>query len=162
MSTSKLQFCPNCDYYLYLNGHGLTLTRICRNCGFEKKNDDGLVMETDLREKSSEGYKVIVNEFTQSDPTLPHIHNIKCPNADCKSNREFAGTVVGTVEAAGAGAAGAGAAGAAAGADATRIIKANESKLPVINSDIIYLKYDPENMKYVYICNDCNTSWKSK
>jgi DNA gyrase/topoisomerase IV subunit B len=43
-------------------------------------------METDLREKSSEGYKVIMNEFTRYDPTLPHIHNIKCPNGECPSN----------------------------------------------------------------------------
>jgi DNA-directed RNA polymerase subunit M/transcription elongation factor TFIIS len=33
---------------------------------------------------------------------------------------------------------------------------ATESK-----SDIIYLRYDDENMKYLYICADCDFSWKT-
>jgi len=28
-------------------------------------------------------------------------------------------------------------------------------------SDIIYLRYDDENMKYLYICADCDFSWKT-
>jgi hypothetical protein len=27
---------------------------------------------------------------------------------------------------------------------------------------IIFIKYDPENLKYVYVCDYCNTSWKNK
>lgn len=156
--TSKLQFCPNCDYYLYLDGKKNELLRICRNCGYRKTNDNGLVMETDLQEKSSEGYKVILNEFTRFDPTLPHLHNIKCPNNECKSNEEI----------------GRGAGGAGAGAIESKNDTGNETEgekkteTPVLNtslnnikSDIIYLKYDNENMKYVYICNYCQTTWKS-
>jgi DNA-directed RNA polymerase subunit M/transcription elongation factor TFIIS len=151
--SSKLQFCPNCDNYLYLDGKCLkksNLLRTCRTCGYEKEDTEGLVMETDLREKSSEGYKVIMNEFTRYDPTLPHIHNIKCPNGECPSNTG-GGSVAGAGGASGAGGAGAG--GAGAGGTETK---------PVINSDIIYLKFDPENMKYAYICNNCGVTWKSK
>ena len=31
-----------------------------------------------------------------------------------------------------------------------------------INSDIIYIKYNHENLKYLYICTKCKTSWKNK
>jgi DNA-directed RNA polymerase subunit M/transcription elongation factor TFIIS len=29
------------------------------------------------------------------------------------------------------------------------------------SSDIIYLRYDDENMKYLYICSNCNFTWKT-
>ena len=29
------------------------------------------------------------------------------------------------------------------------------------NSSIIYLRYDDDNMKYLYICENCNTTWKT-
>ena len=28
------------------------------------------------------------------------------------------------------------------------------------NKEILYLKYDPTNMKYLYLCAVCGTSWK--
>ena len=31
-----------------------------------------------------------------------------------------------------------------------------------MNSDIIYIKYNHENLKYLYICTKCKTSWKNK
>ena len=30
-----------------------------------------------------------------------------------------------------------------------------------IQSEIIYLRYDDENMKYIYLCTSCNNSWKN-
>jgi hypothetical protein len=80
----------------------------------------GLILEIDLKEKTSEGYKILMNEFTKEDPTLPHVHTIKCPNSDCTSN---------TSE---------------------------------VEKDVIYLKYDVINMKFIYICNLCDTQWRSK
>ena len=29
------------------------------------------------------------------------------------------------------------------------------------NADIIYLRYDDENMKYLYICTNCDFTWKT-
>ncbi len=28
--------------------------------------------------------------------------------------------------------------------------------------DVIYIKYDPTNLKYLYICNVCNLEWRSR
>jgi len=36
----------------------------------------------------------------------------------------------------------------------------DESKSQVKN-DVIYLRYDDTNLKYVYICSNCNVVWKS-
>ena len=77
-------------------------------------------MEIDLKEKTSESYKILLNEFTKGDPTLPHVNTIKCPNTECESN-------AGTKEA-----------------------------------DVIYIKYDAVNMKFMYICNVCDAQWRSR
>jgi DNA-directed RNA polymerase subunit M/transcription elongation factor TFIIS len=121
-------FCPTCRYYLYLHQDEEEeekkkediLRRVCRNCGYqEKEQKGGLILEIDLKEKTSEGYKILLNEFTKEDPTLPHVNTIKCPNEECKSNQ---------------------------GAE----------------KDVIYIKYDAVNLKFLYICNVCDTKWRSK
>jgi DNA-directed RNA polymerase subunit M/transcription elongation factor TFIIS len=89
-----MKFCPTCRYYLYMKTDGGNdeargkLTLMCHNCGYKEDNTKGgLVMETDLEEKTAEGYKIMLNEFTRLDPTLPHTNMIKCPNPDCGSNK---------------------------------------------------------------------------
>lgn len=115
-------FCPTCRYYLYLKEDKTdNLRRICRNCGYQKEEEKGgLVLEIDLKEKTSEGYKILLNEFTKQDPTLPHVNSIKCPNDGCETNTSGK------------------------------------------ERDVIYIKYDAVNLKFLYICNVCDTKWKSK
>jgi hypothetical protein len=94
----------------------------CHNCGYNEINTTGgLIMETDLQEKTAEGYKILLNEFTRSDNTLPHTTTIKCPNAACGSNNGQP-------------------------------------------RDVIYMKYDAINLKFLYLCNvkDCGHQWRSK
>jgi len=115
-------FCPTCRYYLYLDQADKTLRRICRNCGYQTEDKKGgLILEIDLKEKTSEGYKILMNEFTKKDPTLPHVDTIKCPNESCVSNTN------------------------------------QDTK-----KDVIYLKYDAVNLKFLYICNHCDAQWRSK
>jgi len=117
-------FCKVCRYYLYLEEFSdekeeVKLRRVCRNCGYQDLMNGGLILEIDLKEKTSEGYKILMNEFTKEDPTLPHVNTIRCPNDACESNGDK-------------------------------------------EKDVIYLKYDAVNMKYLYICNVCDTKWRSK
>lgn len=90
-SGSNLKFCPVCDNYLYteVDAEDQDLTRLCRKCGHkEKDTKGGLVTEMMVQQRSSEGYKILLNEFTRKDPRLPHIRkNISCPNAVCDSNK---------------------------------------------------------------------------
>ena len=118
-----MRFCPKCDYYLYLDTMGGVLKRICKLCSYsENDTEGGCVMETVVQERSSEGYKILVNEFTSEDPTLPHVNTLPCPNTACPTNS--AGT-----------------------------------KPP---RDVIIIKFDAQNMKFLYICNVCNQLWKSR
>ncbi len=88
---SSLKFCPVCDNYLYMevSAESKGLTRLCRKCGHkEEDTKGGLVMEMMIQQQSSEGYKILLNEFTRKDPRLPHIRkNISCPNVTCDSNK---------------------------------------------------------------------------
>jgi DNA-directed RNA polymerase subunit M/transcription elongation factor TFIIS len=82
-----MKWCPKCDNYLYHDIKTGDLVRLCRKCNYSEKDEQGgLVVETRIQDKASEGYKIIVNEFTTQDPTLPQVQNIKCPNHACPSN----------------------------------------------------------------------------
>ncbi len=77
-------------------------------------------METIVQERSSEGYKVLLNEFTRQDPTLPHVTTLPCPNKACETHT------------------------------------ANKQR------DVIIIKYDAQNLKFLYICNVCGDQWRSR
>ncbi len=117
-----MKFCPICRNYLDHKIQDKTLNRECRSCGYtEEDKEGGLVMETIIQERASESYKILLNEFTRLDPTLPHTKEIKCPNSNCPSNKGQEG-------------------------------------------DVILIKYDKENLKFIYICNkdDCGKTWRSR
>ena len=63
------------------------LSRLCVNCGYtEVETKGGLISETMVQQKSSEAFKIMINEFTRQDNTLPHIKMIPCPKPSCPSN----------------------------------------------------------------------------
>lgn len=115
-----MKFCPVCRYYMPLKQNEDKLMNICTICGHKEENNGGLVMSENLQEKSSEGYKLLDNEFLLLDPTLPHVDTLKCPNGECPANK---------------------------GAK---------------KSDVIYIKYDAEKLKFLYVCTNCETRWRSK
>lgn len=148
-----MRFCPKCDYFLFLNDAGAAgaaaaggkkkstekkeisqVEMLCKNCGFRealvpKSAEEALILETNFRSGSSSGGAasgITVNEYTLQDPTLPHVHTIRCPNSECESN-------------------------AAAAASA-----AAES---AVARDVIYIKTDPTQLKFQYVCTVCKTQW---
>ena len=36
------------------------------------------------------------------------------------------------------------------------------TKCERVDREIIFIKYDPDNLKYLYLCSACTTSWKSQ
>ena len=143
-----MNFCDKCEnlYYIKLSDDDdNNLTYYCRKCG---NVDDGDVTSLNSicvsksQKKDSDGsYKHIINKYTKFDPTLPRIYNIKCVNEHCISN---------------------------APKKEKKIMKdeESESKEDVLKPstdehEIIYLRYDDKNMKFVYICTSCDTVWKS-
>jgi DNA-directed RNA polymerase subunit M/transcription elongation factor TFIIS len=140
-----MNFCPKCENYLYLeqgsemkdvNVGGNTvkkeefwLNRRCKTCGYvEKDLKGGLVNETVVQERASEGYKILLNEFTRQDPTLPRVKTLPCPNTtgDPATGKAICPTYKGTPR------------------------------------DVIIIKYDAQNMKFLYICDVCGEQWRSR
>jgi DNA-directed RNA polymerase subunit M/transcription elongation factor TFIIS len=119
---STLRFCPVCRGYLFLSSSPSSLIRQCRKCGFsEEDKKGGLVMEMRIQERSSQAYKILINEYTRQDPTLAHIRGpIKCPSAACETNT--------------------------AGKE----------------RDVIPIRWDEKQLKYLYICNVCGIQWRSR
>jgi DNA-directed RNA polymerase subunit M/transcription elongation factor TFIIS len=39
--------------------------------------------------------------------------------------------------------------------------ESNKEGADKVESEIIYLRYDDKNMKYIYVCAICNTNWKN-
>ena len=118
---SRLKFCPECDNAMFDKVNENTHILECHSCGFaENQIKGGLVSEIYLKARGSEAYKIMLNEFTRQDPTLPHLKTMKCPNEACNSNTGG------------------------------------------VDKDVIYLKYDSENLKFLYICNVCDTHWRSR
>ena len=115
-----MNFCKKCDnmYYMKIDTTGSNdLKYYCRNCGHE---DADLKIENLLVSsyEKKKNVNISINPYIKFDPTLPHLHTIKCPNSDCKTNK------------------------------------------PDQISDVIYFRYDHTNMKYIYLCAECDFSWK--
>ena len=162
-----MHFCTECGnmYYIRLtdtNG----IVYYCRNCGHEDDTitiDNVVVSHTSLKSGKNQ-YAHVVNKYTKLDPTLPRISTILCPNTECPCNRNHNPTqyadraaIVGTTEedsvvGAGAGAAATSATTGAAGAAAD----------DAVPREVIYLRYDDINMKYIYLCAVCNTIWNTE
>ena len=169
---------------------GNTLIYYCRNCGHEDttlSSESVCVSETQLR-RSEQKYTHMVNEYTKFDPTLPRINTIKCPNQECSSNTMQVGG--GKKGATGATAATAKEKKSLKIKSKTLNSKETleeqadeeqadeeqeeqdqaeqeqaEQKHAIATGEnereVIYIRYDDINMKYVYLCVHCDTTWKT-
>jgi DNA-directed RNA polymerase subunit M/transcription elongation factor TFIIS len=158
-----MHFCSNCGnmYYIRLtdtNG----IVYYCRNCGHEDDTitiDDVVVSHTSLSSTGKNQYAHVVNKYTKLDPTLPRISTILCPNMECPCNRNHNPTqyadraaIVGT---------------SAAEEEATTTTTTTTTTTmnavdDAVPREVIYLRYDDINMKYIYLCAVCNTIWNTE
>lgn len=138
-----MHFCSVCAnmYYISITPEN-ELQYYCRNCGHV---DDTIASENICVSKlnvkhttTPQTFSQVVNKYTKLDPTLPRINTIRCPNDECSSNRKSES---------GSGAGG----GGEAGDDK------KEKK-----SEVIYLRYDDTNLKYVYLCAKCDKVWNTE
>lgn len=152
-----MHFCTECGnmYYIRLtdtNG----IIYYCRNCGHEDDTItiDNVVVSNASFKTGTNQYAHVVNKYTKLDPTLPRISTILCPNMECPCNRnhnptQYAdrATILGNAadEEPVAGA-------AAVGASAD----------DAVPREVIYMRYDDVNMKYIYLCAVCNTIWNTE
>ena len=141
-----MKFCSECQnmYYIKINGEDAnTLVYYCRFCGHEdnEPTDDGVVVLRTEYKKTEQQFSHMINRYIKHDPTLPRITNVKCPNEGCKSNGSTDKSHGPTDKSSSA----------SGGHDSP---KGHEPS-------VIYLRYDDANMKYLYICEHCDTTWKT-
>ena len=181
-----MRFCSECHnmYYLKIRDDNDEVTDsliyYCRNCGHEDTTASGesiCVSDTQLS-RSEQKYTHMVNQYTKYDPTLPRINTIKCPNQECSSNMSgksggATGTTVVVKKKTAATKKTAAktvaiekaiaeeealeeqSASAATTAEQNEVIPGNSQR------EVIYIRYDDINMKYVYLCVHCDTTWKT-
>ena len=137
-----MHFCSVCGnmYYISITAEN-ELQYYCRNCGHVDEtiaSENICVSKVNVKHTTTpQTFSQVVNKYTKLDPTLPRINTIRCPNDECPSNRKSGG-------------AGAGGGGA----------EAEDKKEK--KSEVIYLRYDDTNLKYVYLCAKCDKVWNTE
>ena len=90
-----MRFCPICSNYLFLQNVKTesVLEHLCRHCGYKetvapKTAKDALILETTFSNSEKSQAISYLNEYTITDPTLPHLKTISCPNNSCQSQSD--------------------------------------------------------------------------
>ena len=136
---STMHFCSVCSnmYYISITPEN-ELQYYCRNCGNIDNTvaaDNICVSRVNVKHTTTKhSFSQVVNKYTKFDPTLPRIHTIRCPNDECPSNQ----------------------AKPASAAEGVSEQKNNP------NNEIIYVRYDDTNLKYVYLCAKCDKVWNTE
>ena len=125
-----MNFCNVCEnmYYMRINEDSKEqLQFYCRRCGNvdEILNKNSLCLSEYSEDNNNDSIIQSVNKYTKFDPTLPHIHNIQCPNNECISN------------------------------------KGEDDDIKKRKNEVVYIRYNNTDMKYVYLCCKCDHVWKS-
>jgi hypothetical protein len=166
-----MHFCPRCDnmYYIRIEpgadesaSDATTLFHYCRNCGSKEQIKEAVCVSKVQLKHGTQSYGNIINRYTKLDPTLPRINHIKCPNSECASNPFVPlssgaialkpGVAIRQAEEEEEYADVAGVAAPAAQAIVSR---------KLVPREVIYIRYDEVNMRYVYLCAVCDTLWNT-
>lgn len=143
-----MKFCTKCDnmYYISISEKDSNvLSYYCRSCGHvdDTLTEEGVcILDTQLK-KGKQKFNHIINEYTKMDPTLPRIYNIPCPNTLCLTHGSKTSA----------------SASASSSVEASSLDKVNPDEAK--QSEVIYMRYDDTNLKYIYICTTCDTVWKT-
>lgn len=149
-----MHFCMSCGnmYYIRLTETN-AIVYYCRNCGHEDDAiaiDNVVVSQTSIQQTGTNRANV-VNKYTKLDPTLPRISTILCPNSECPCNRnhnpmQYAdrATIVGSEQ-----------------EESGQAGQSSEAT-DAVPREVIYLRYDDIQLKYIYLCAVCNTIWNTE
>lgn len=138
-----MHFCSVCAnmYYISITPEN-ELQYYCRNCGNIDNSiaaDNICVSKVNVKHTTTpQSFSQVVNKYTKFDPTLPRINTVRCPNDECSSNRRGSGS-------------------GGSGTDASAAGDANKNA-----NEVIYVRYDDTNLKYVYLCAKCDKVWNTE
>ena len=180
--------CDNMLYiHSITENHGLIYC--CKNCDFKKTDDNPKrCIYENVYSQNNSVYDITHNKYTRYDPTLPRVNTIKCINAACLSNKPSVAAmehalIVSDLSVENIDQCRAKIVEIDSGAvivdfadiSETIVVKSDEymqmreqlllagfkvEYRKIIESCIIFIKYNPEQLNFVYICEYCNSSWK--
>ena len=139
-----MHFCSTCGnmYYLRLkkeeDSEETILIYYCRNCGNEDvqlMQEENNICVSKSNIKKVKNYNNMINKYTKLDPTLPRIQNIDCPNTQCPSNEKKTSEK---------------------GEKTSEKGKETDNET---EKEILYIRYDDANMKFIYLCASCDSIW---
>lgn len=128
-----MRFCPKCSYYLFLSaseGAGNVLM-LCRNCGFSEK----------LNPKTKEDALILETNFRSGSSATGASSGITV-NDFTKMDPTL--PHVNTIRCPNGG---------------CPSNAAGPAGTPAVERDVIYIKTDPANLKFQYVCNKCPAQW---
>lgn len=184
-----MEFCNKCDniYYIEITNNG-KLNYKCKKCknsvNLNEINDKPYLIKTNIQKKKA-SYEYNINEYTKYDNTLPRVKHIKCPKCYKKTeSRASKGSsepeeIIPEVQ-------------EKKLPEVPEIQKEKElgksketiSQIPddnfvdiddadifeleggadtdLNNDEVIFIRYDDINLKYIYLCCNpkCNFKWK--
>ena len=177
-----MKFCNSCNNLLYKVLKNTELWHECKICDYAEKIDDNIEsVYKKYYTKDQLTKSFAINKYTHMDPTLPRIKGKKCISSSCitntysnlweikhimledlkselgdneieekkvidKTSNHWIATINKEIS----------------NVNKIKIDKnGNEYICKPYRNDIVYIKYDEENMKYIYICCACQTSWKT-
>lgn len=130
-----MHFCSNCKnmYYIQLDESNTnTLIYYCKKCGnkSEYTQDQSVIVSKTYIHKNKSNFDQYMNQYTKLDPSLPHIKNIPCPNKECITNKSH-----------------------------TTDDMSDDTDSTKTENEVIYVRYDNTNLKYIYMCVHCDHIW---
>ena len=130
-----MKFCTICSnmYYITIRSDKSDcLSYYCRLCGHvdtEMTEDVICVLNSEIK-KENPHFDQIVNKYTKFDPTLPRIFNLPCPNKDCLKT-----------------------------VSETETINEKQTQKKEPSNEVLYIRYNDNDMKYLYMCCNCDHVW---
>ena len=141
-----MHFCEKCDnmYYIKVVGDddvgnvANTLIYYCRKCGHENRDltSSNICVSKVYIKRTEQQFNHSINSYTKNDPTLPRSTTIKCPSCSLSSSSLSSAS-------------------SASSASSSSLEKQNKTP------EVIYIRYDDAHMKYVYLCTNCEMTWKT-
>jgi DNA-directed RNA polymerase subunit M/transcription elongation factor TFIIS len=169
-----MKFCPACDNMLYItmDDDGKAVRYECKHsaCAYTVKGEGAEIIAETSRANDSAKYSQYMTAHIAHDPTLPRTRAVKCPNPDCpavtqgKSSDKSSDKVSDK----------------SSDKSSDKVSDKSSDKISDKSSDkrpddsrknqrkgdeiddrVIYVKYDAEDVRFLYHCCACKTFWKT-
>jgi DNA-directed RNA polymerase subunit M/transcription elongation factor TFIIS len=97
--SSSIRFCKMCKNMLYFGVSAVDKDSYiwkCRNCNhIENINKDEVINIVDTNFSQNDMlHALYINKYLKFDPTLPHLHNLKCSNEKCTKKEDEQNDVI--------------------------------------------------------------------